>query len=89
MHDRSSSPEDGAEEAAGLVGPEVTGVGFDCGGRVGVGLVVEAVGAKEDGLVRLRLAERERQQCPRRVPLRLAQCRRRSHHRSTTWEPPA
>jgi len=89
MRDRSSSPEDGAEEAAGLVCPEVAGVGFDGGGRVGVGLVVEAVGAKEDGLVRLRLAERERQERPRRVPLRLAQRRRRSHRRSTAWESPA
>lgn len=86
MHDRWSSPEDGAEEAAGLVGPEVAGVGFHGGGLVGVlGLVVEAVGAEEDGLVRLRLAERERQECPRRVPLRLAQRRRRSHRRSTAW----
>jgi hypothetical protein len=73
-----SSPEDGAEEAAGLVGPEVAGVGFDGGGLVGVGLLVEAVGAEEDGLVGLRLAEREGQERPRRVPLRLAQ-RRRGH----------
>lgn len=70
------------------MGPEVAGVGFDGGGRVGVGLVVEAVGAEEDGLVGLRLAERERQERPRRVPLRLAQRRRCCHRYGTVWELP-
>jgi hypothetical protein len=72
------SPEYGEEEAAGFVDPEIADVGFGGGGvgRVRVGrLVVEVVGAGEDGLVDLRLPERERQQRPRRVPLRLAQRR--------------
>ena len=68
----------------GVVGPEVAGVDGvgergDCGSG-GRG-VVEAVGSEQDGLVELRLAERERQERPRRVPLRLAQRRRRRHCR--------
>jgi hypothetical protein len=68
----------------GVVGPEVAGVDGvgergDCGSG-GRG-VVEAVGSEQDGLVDLRLAERERQERPRRVPLRLAPRRRRRHCR--------
>ena len=87
-------PEHGAEEAAGVVRPEVGvrgGVGGGGGGRGGGGgapagaagalLVVVGGGAAESegrGLVDLRLAERERQQRPRRVALR---GRQRGGHR--------
>jgi hypothetical protein len=37
--------------------------------------------------VGLRLAERERKERPRRVPLRLAQRRRRGHRHSTVGDP--
>jgi len=85
-------PEDGAEEAAGVVRPEVgvrlrgRGAGGGGGGggapagAAGALLVVGAWGAAAEGhgLVDLRLAERERQQRPRRVALR---GRQRGGHR--------
>lgn len=90
------TPEDGAEEAVGVVCPEVgVGAGAGVGGGGGaaaaaaaagagaplflVVVVVVVVGAEEDGLVDLGLAERERQQRPRRVALRWRQ--RRGHRR--------
>lgn len=89
-----TGPEDGAEEAAGVVRPERLGGGFGvlpataggaaaaaaAAGAAGALLVVRGGGkggAEEDGLVDLRLAEGERQQRPRRVPLRRRQQRRR------------
>lgn len=79
-------PEDGAEEAAGVVRPELRvggGVLSAAGGAAAAAgaLVVGGGGrggggAEEDGLVDLRLAERERQQGPRRVALRRRQRRR-------------
>lgn len=85
-------PEDGAEEAAGVVRPEV-GVRGGVGARAAAGggggggapagaagalVVVGGGGAEGRGLVDLRLAERERQQRPRRVALR---GRQRGRHR--------
>lgn len=61
----------------------VVGSGGDDAGVRAVGVVVEAVGTEEDMLVDLRLSERERQERPRRVPLRLAQRRRRRHCRAS------
>lgn len=79
-----SEPEDGADEAAGVVRPEVRvggavraagGAAAGAAGALVVG-VVGGGGAEEDGLVDLGLAERERQQGPRRVALRRRQRRR-------------
>lgn len=88
-----TGPEDGAEEAAGVVRPESLGGGFGvlpaaAGGAAAAAAAAGAAsalllvvggggGAEEDGLVDLRLAERERQQGPRRVSLRRRQQRRR------------
>ena len=87
---RGSGPEDGAEEAAGVVRPErrvgggvlpaAGGAAAPAAGAAGA-LVVGGGGggggAEEDGLVDLRLTERERQQGPRRVALRRRQQRGR------------
>lgn len=89
-------PEDGAEEAAGVVLPEVGvggGVAAGGGGAAGAAgalLVVGLRGAAEGrGLVDLRLAERERQQRPRRVPLRRRQRRRHIRAERTNRRAPA
>lgn len=77
-------PEDGADEAAGVVRPEVRvggavraagGAAAGAAGALVVG-VVGGGGAEEDGLVDLGLAERARQQGARRVALRRRQRRR-------------
>ena len=81
-----TAPEDGAEEAAGVVRPEAgarggVGAAADGGGGGGapagaagalliIGSGIGGAGAEGRGLVDLRLSERQRQQRPRRVTLR-------------------
>jgi hypothetical protein len=75
-----TAPEDGAEEAAGIVRPEAgargsvgAGAGYGGGGApagAAGALLVVGAGAEGLGLVDLRLAERQRQERPRRIALR-------------------